>query len=162
MPSQTHLFGISITFSSLFVKNNKHRKIYKNSIIVALWQGTFIQKISICKGIFLCPRKRRILQLQNFLSVEKCTRVLSWFSRVRLYETLWTKQFTSSCAHGILQENTGVGCHALLQGIFLAQGSNPCLLHLHWQVLYHNHLNLQSKPSLVARLYLATSHSLCV
>ena len=29
----------------------------------------------------------------------------------------------------------GVGCHALLQGIFPTQGSNPCLLHLlHWQV----------------------------
>ena len=26
---------------------------------------------------------------------------------------------------------TGVGCHFLLQGIFLAQGSNPHLLHLH-------------------------------
>ena len=23
-------------------------------------------------------------------------------------------------------KNTGVGCHALLQGIFLTQGSNPC------------------------------------
>ena len=31
--------------------------------------------------------------------------------------------------------NTGVGCQALLQGIFLIQGSNPQLLHLlHWQV----------------------------
>ena len=31
--------------------------------------------------------------------------------------------------------NTGVGCHALLQGIFLTQGSDPCLLHLlRWQV----------------------------
>ena len=31
--------------------------------------------------------------------------------------------------------NTGVGCHALLQGIFPTQGSNPSLLHLlHWQV----------------------------
>jgi len=29
-------------------------------------------------------------------------------------------------------KNTGVGCHALLQGIFPIQGSNPCLLH--WQV----------------------------
>ena len=25
-------------------------------------------------------------------------------------------------------KNTGVGCHALLQGIFPTQGSNPCLL----------------------------------
>ena len=32
-------------------------------------------------------------------------------------------------------KNTGVGCHALLQGIFLTQGSNPGLLHCR-QVLY--------------------------
>ena len=32
-------------------------------------------------------------------------------------------------------KNTGVGCHSLLQGIFLTQGSNLCLLHLmYWQV----------------------------
>ena len=32
-------------------------------------------------------------------------------------------------------KSTGVGCHALLQGIFLIQGLNPSLLHLlHWQV----------------------------
>ena len=31
-------------------------------------------------------------------------------------------------------KSTGVVCHALLQGIFLSQGSNPCLSsHLHWQ-----------------------------
>ena len=31
-------------------------------------------------------------------------------------------------------KNTGVGCHALLQGVFPTQGSNPCLQHLqHWQ-----------------------------
>ena len=31
-------------------------------------------------------------------------------------------------------KNTGAGCHALLQGIFPTQGSNPGLLHLlHWQ-----------------------------
>ena len=32
-------------------------------------------------------------------------------------------------------KNTGVGCHALLQGIFLTQGSNLHLWRLlHWQV----------------------------
>ena len=31
-------------------------------------------------------------------------------------------------------KNTGVGCHALLQGIFPTQGSNPCLsCLLHWE-----------------------------
>ena len=29
-------------------------------------------------------------------------------------------------------KKTGVGCHSLLQGIFLTQGSNPGLLH--WQM----------------------------
>ena len=49
----------------------------------------------------------------------------------------------SSVAHGLLPtrllypwnfpgKNTGVGCPFLLQGIFLTQGSNLCLLH--WQV----------------------------
>ena len=33
-------------------------------------------------------------------------------------------------------KNTAVGCHALLQGVFLTQGSNPGLLRLlHWQGL---------------------------
>ena len=32
-------------------------------------------------------------------------------------------------------KDTGVGCHAFLQGIFLTQGSNPRLVYpLHWQV----------------------------
>ena len=41
-----------------------------------------------------------------------------------------------SSVHGdFLGKNTGVGCHALLQGIFSIQVSNPHLLHLlHWQV----------------------------
>ena len=33
-------------------------------------------------------------------------------------------------------KNTGVGCHALLQGIFLSQVLNPCLLHYR-RILYH-------------------------
>ena len=32
-------------------------------------------------------------------------------------------------------KNTGVGCHALLQGIFLTEGLNPGLLHRRW-ILY--------------------------
>ena len=51
------------------------------------------------------------------------------------------------CSHGLQParllhawdspgKNTGVGCHALLQGIFPTQGSNPALLHCRW-ILYH-------------------------
>ena len=38
------------------------------------------------------------------------------------------------CPWDSLGKNTEVGCHVLLQGIFLTQGSNLCLLYpLHWQ-----------------------------
>ena len=41
-----------------------------------------------------------------------------------------------SFVHGdSLGKNTGVGCHALLQGIFPTQGSNHGLLHCRW-ILY--------------------------
>ena len=40
-----------------------------------------------------------------------------------------------SSVHRILGKNTGVGSHALLQGIFLTQGSNPGLLHCR-RILY--------------------------
>ena len=40
-------------------------------------------------------------------------------------------------------QNAGVGCHALLQGIFLTQGSNLGLLHCK-QILYQ--LSYQGSP----------------
>ena len=45
-----------------------------------------------------------------------------------------------SSAHGDSPgKNTGVGCHALLQGIFPTQGSNPGLLHRRWILYYLSH-----------------------
>ena len=43
------------------------------------------------------------------------------------------------CSWDFPGKNTGVGCHALLQGLFLTQELNPCLLCLlHCrQILYH-------------------------
>ena len=42
----------------------------------------------------------------------------------------------SSVHGGSLGKNSGVGCHALLQGIFPTQGSNPGLSH-YKRILYH-------------------------
>ena len=53
----------------------------------------------------------------------------------------WLKQLSSSssskllCPWSSLGKNTGLGCHSLLQGIFMTQGSNPGLLHCR-QILY--------------------------
>ena len=63
--------------------------------------------------------------------------VLSCFSHVHLCDPMDCSLLGSS-VHGIPGKNTGVGCHALLQGIFPTQGSNPYLLYLLvcWPVLY--------------------------
>ena len=57
----------------------------------------------------------------------------------KLCPTFWEPMDCSpsgSSAHGIFHgKKTGVGCHSLLQGIFLTQGSNPGLLHCRW-ILY--------------------------
>ena len=55
--------------------------------------------------------------------------VLSFYDHVRLFATLWTVACQASLSIGSPGKNTGVGFHALLQGIFLIQGLN---LHLLW------------------------------
>ena len=61
--------------------------------------------------------------------------VLSRFSCVWFFVTLWTVAHQLLCSWDSAGNNTGVGCHAFLQVIFPTQGSNPCFLSLlHWQV----------------------------
>ena len=43
------------------------------------------------------------------------------------------------CPRDFPSQNTGVGYHFLLQGIFLTQGLNPCLLHWHADSLPLSH-----------------------
>ena len=51
--------------------------------------------------------------------------MLSPFSHVRLFVTLWTVEPTRLlCPWDSPGKETRVGCHALLQGVFLTQGSN--------------------------------------
>ena len=54
-------------------------------------------------------------------------------SRVQLFVTPWTVACQAPLSMGFPQarENTGVGCHFLLQGIISTQGLKPPLLH--WQ-----------------------------
>ena len=53
--------------------------------------------------------------------------MLSHFSRVQLFETLWTIAHQTLLFMDSPGKNTGVDGHAFLQGIFLTQGSNPRL-----------------------------------
>ena len=56
------------------------------------------------------------------------------FSHIRLFVTPGTVASRLLCPWDSPGKNIGVDCRALLQGIFLTQGSNLWLLHLwHWQ-----------------------------
>ena len=53
--------------------------------------------------------------------------------------TPWTEAHQAPLSTEFSGKNTGMGCHFLLQGIFLTQGLNSHLLHLlqgRW-ILYH-------------------------
>ena len=63
-----------------------------------------------------------------------CVHPCYCFRRVQLCVTLWTCSCQDSLSMGFPRQEYGVDCHALLQGIFLTQGSNPSLLGLlHWE-----------------------------
>ena len=68
-----------------------------------------------------------------------CHVMLSLCSNVCLFATQWTVAHQAPLSMGLRKhknpdKNTGMGCHVLLQGIFLPQVWNLSLLHLlHWQ-----------------------------
>ena len=64
-------------------------------------------------------------------------------SRPTLYNPMDSSPPGSSVHGDPPGKNTGVGCHALLWGIFPTQGSNPGLPHFRW-ILYH--LSHQGSP----------------
>ena len=92
------------------------------------------EEISIVLILF----KKRI-EIQIYVDTVCC--MLIRFSCGPLFATLWTVSHQAPLSMGFSNsgsKNTGVGCHALLQGISPIQGSNLGLLcPLRWQVGYH-------------------------
>ena len=62
-------------------------------------------------------------------------RMVRHFCRVRLFATLQTVACQAPLSVGFPRQKHGIVCHFLLQGIFLTQGSNLCLMY--WQADYH-------------------------
>ena len=66
-----------------------------------------------------------------------CVCVCSVTSNSLQFHSLWNMHSPTRllCLWNFLGKSTGAGFHFLLQGIFLTQALNPCLLYLlHWQV----------------------------
>ena len=65
-----------------------------------------------------------------------CACVLSCFSRLQLFATLWTVACQTPHLWDSPGKSSGLSSHVLLQEIFVTQGLNPGLLHCR-QILYH-------------------------
>ena len=86
--------------------------------------------------IFLVLYQRACWTETYFLKIPACTHAKSPLSCPTLCDSTDHTPPGPSIHRPSPGKNTGVGCHALLQGIFLIQGSNPHLLCLLlWQVL---------------------------
>ena len=90
----------------------------------------------------------------------KGTRFRKWKKKWKLFSCVWLtlcdlKDYSlpgSSVPMISQAKNIEVGCHSLLQRIFLTQGSNPDLLH-HKQIVYH--LSHQGSCHLQKHIFIA-------
>ena len=98
---------------SVNFKQKKHGQNYTKAQIIKLLKTS--NKEKIFKAI---RRKNYTLHIESEVA--------------QLCPTLWSHGLQSTrllCPWDFPGKSTGVGCHFLLQGIFLTQGSNPGLLH---------------------------------
>ena len=119
---------LTYTHPSVTTKNvSRHCQIFPMVQTVPRWEPpTFNTRPSPC------PAHSSLTEEYSTLFTSTCA---CWVTAAQSLRPcgLWPTRL--SCPWHSPGENTGVGCHALLQGIFPTQGSDPCLLNLlHWQV----------------------------
>ena len=89
--------------------------------------GTAVD-VRVCSAQLFGRGRHRLIRKRNHIF--PALRQLIMLSRVWLFVTLWTVACQAPPSMGFSGKNTGLGCHFLLQRIFLTQESSPRLLHL--------------------------------
>ena len=120
-------FSLCFCFLSRFpcslLSSHFHQTVSQLRILLFL-KTFFSPNIPVILFMLRCHSEKYSLTVLCFL--------LSW---VRLCDPM--NYSPPGSVHGDSPgKNTGVGCNALLQGIFPTQGLNPGLLHCRW-ILYH-------------------------
>ena len=132
--NRTDLGFLKLLSSPFFLGSHREEDISGGCILADSHHHSFIQP-------FPADRMRNYMGLCRgwrylvLISMTWACVHIQPLSHVQLFVTLWTVcSLSGSSAHGILQARI-LKCHFLLQGIFLAQGSNLYLLRLlQWQV----------------------------
>ena len=78
------------------------------------------------------------------------------------FATPWTVAWQAPLSMGFPGKNTGVGCHALLQRIFLSQGLNLHLLHCQADSLLLSHWESTITLTLLLWISYLISHNLSI
>ena len=102
----------------------------------------FIPSLSlVCVCVCVYTERELIICVCTYIHVYICTHMYMCvcaccrFCHVQLFATLWTVAHQAPLSRGFYRQEYWMGFHAFLHGIFLTQGSNPCLLCLlHKQV----------------------------
>ena len=123
-------FGWSLVFYTMLPYNSLHGSWFLCPQVQKTKQNKKMEPNNLCNNFLL----------QN--SINPMSAVLSHFSHVLLFVTPWTEEpggltvaRQAPRSMGFSRPEYGVGCHFLLQGIFLTQGSNLSLSYLlHWHV----------------------------
>ena len=105
-------------------------QVGSNQVESILWSCLLLPgrtwKIYVNKIMTLFVKKKYTISLFFLFQVHACCH----FSHIWLFVTPWTVAHQAPLSIDFPDKNTGVGCHALLQGIFSNQGLNPRLLML--------------------------------
>ena len=91
---------------------------------------------------------------QESQSTHSC--ILSCFSHVQLFVTLWTVACQTPLSMGFSSKNTGVGCHALLQSRAHSKPQNLKLIDT-WNSYFKNNFNGIFESCSICHHYLKVS-----
>ena len=123
---------LSVQFSCSVVSNSATpwSAAHQASLSIANSQSLLklmsMESVTPSNHLILCASgntELKSFQTHIFICMQLYACLLSHFSRAGLSATLWLPT-RLSCPWDSQGKNTGVGCHTLLQGIFLTQGQN--------------------------------------
>ena len=148
--SYIYMLQITLRLKQIYINSCIVLRMLKYSIqIIAFWVSfnkqplktwesqVFKKKKHVKKKIlnnFGWVSARSKIQVKPLTTTYECF-MLNHFNHFQLFATLWTITLQAPLSMRFSRQGKWSGLHALLQGIFLTQGSNLHLLCLlHWQV----------------------------
>ena len=149
--SYIYMLQITLRLKQIYINSCIVLRMLKYSIqIIAFWMSFNKQPLKTWESQVFKKKKKNLkkkilnnfgwvsarskMQVRPLTTTYECF-MLSHFNHFQLFATLWTIALQAPLSRRFSRQGKWSGLHALLQGIFLTQGSNLYLLCLlHWQM----------------------------